>query len=144
MEIIFRKDASVTGRLSIGSGYSITPRTRNGKTHYYAVRTCRYRDGNYSDDRHAQFILTIAKMAVQPNKLLITDIRLTVRELADARCSLVSGSPLSDFSVNMQHEFLHVICNIIGMRLRKVKPNSILDAWEVLRLQPLLENIFSY
>ena len=140
MEIVFYEDdRSIHGVLDRRLGYSIEARTKKGVTGYYSVRKVPYNPDSYADSRHAQFMLLMARMAVNVRNPLVKDIRVTVRELVDAHVSLVCGSPLAYFAHRNQAEVLREYCTVIGMRLRKVKASSVLRAKDVIGLKSLLE-----
>ena len=139
MQIILTKNCeSLTGRLFGSCGYTIKSRTmRDGKRGFFAVRQVPYNCYYYKDDRHATFIRLMAEQAVGTNPS-IEDIRVTVREFVDARVSLVSGSPLVEYDVGVRRNMLAHWCGIITMRLRKVKPNSVLTAKDIVMLKNYL------
>jgi len=139
MEILFYDDgSSITGMLNREHGYAIERKKKGGKVGYYAVRKVPYlRDWN-TDKRHAAFLLTMARMAVNARNRMVKDIRITVRELIDAHVSLVTGFPLARIAYYEQKDIVRTYCNIISMRLKKVKPNSVLNAREINNLKSLL------
>lgn len=138
MEIILTKNCeSLTGRLFGSCGYTIKSRTmRDGKRGFFAVRQVPY-NNFYRDERHATFIRLMAEQAEGTNPF-IEDIRLTVREFVDARVSLVSGLPLVEYDTDVRRNMLTHWCGIITMKLRKVKPTSILNAKDVVKLKQYL------
>jgi hypothetical protein len=139
MEIILSKRCeSITGKyFAEDCGYYIVTRTKNdGTTGYFTTRRVPYTK-RYSDSRHATYIRLMAEQAVGTNPF-IEDIRLTVREFINARGTLVCGRPLHEFDAILRRKITKYWCGIITMRLRKVKPNSILTAKDVVKLKDLL------
>lgn len=109
---------------------------RDGKTGFFAVRQVPY-NNFYEDERHAKFIRLMAEQAVGRNPF-IEDIRLTVREFISARVSLRSGFPLGEYDRDARRNIITSWCGIITMKLRKVKPTSILNAKDVVKLKQYL------
>lgn len=139
MEILFYDDgSSITGMLNREHGYAIERKKKGGKDGYFAVRKVPYLRAWNTDKRHAAFLLTMARMAVNINNHMVKDVRVSVRELIDARISLVTGAPLADFMQGSQRAILRQYCNIIGMRMKKVKPNSVLNAKDIIKLKRML------
>lgn len=140
MEIVFyNDDRGIHGVLDRRLGYSIEARKSKGGTRYFSVRKAGYLIGLNSDTRHAQFILCMARMAINDKNLLVKDIRLTVREFIDAHASLVCGVPLDHFGREARKELLWQYCKTLGLWFRKVKPSSVLDANDVICLRRFLE-----
>ena len=133
MEIILSKAVDeLTGKLTRDDAYFIVKRyDPDGTARFFTDRRAPYNRA-YADDRHAQYILKIAGLVTRQRYVIIDDIRLTVREFVDARISASCGKPLK------AKEMLRLWCNIITMRLRKVKPSSVLNARDVLGLADLL------
>jgi len=139
MEILFDKDgSSITGMLNKKDGYAIQRTKRGSKTRYYSARRVPYSIMRDTDPRHARFLLAVARMAVNTNNLVIKDIRVTVREVIDARVSLVSGVPLSQYCKDVQKRSLQIFTNTISLQLRKVKPSSVLNAKDIIKLHKFL------
>ena len=140
MEIIIDNNRleSVSGKLISGCGYRLAHRNkRDGTTGIFAVRDVPY-NRFYSDCRHSEFIECMANTVKSGSGIGFVDLRLTVREFIDARVSAACGRPLRYFGEDRRKLWLRYWCNIISMRFRKVKPTSILNADDVLKLLPLL------
>lgn len=139
MQILFNEGGTrFTGMLDRKQGYAVERKSTGGKTGYYAVRKVPYSIMSDTDPRHARFLLAMARMAVNTNNLVIKDIRVTVREVIDARVSLVSGVPLSQFGKDVQKRSLQIFANTISLQLRKVKPSSVLNAKDIIKLHKFL------
>ena len=140
MEIIFyNNDRHFTGMLNRQYGYSIQRRMVRGELTFHAERKVGYLRARHSDDRHAQFILMMARLAMGNNTLMLKDIRLTVREFIDAHVSLVTGCPLADFEPLTRKAILTEYVCILRMQLRKLHANSTLNAKDVILLKGFLE-----
>ena len=140
MEIIIDNNRikAVTGKMFKSCGYVLTRRTkRDGTIGLFASRNVPY-NCFYSDCRHAQYIEFMANTVKNSAAIGFVGLQLTVREFIDARVSAVCGWPLSRFSEEQRKLMLKTWCNIITMRYRKVKPNTLLNADDVLRLKDLL------
>ena len=139
MEIIFTDTiAEVSGKLANDDAYQIVKRRMpDGTLTFHSERVAKYNRA-YADDRHARFILRMARLALDTRHAIVTDIRVTVREFVDARVSAVTGKPLDAFDKAFRNEMLRLWCGILKMHLRKVKPSSILNARDIWNLRELL------
>ncbi|MBQ7531957.1 MAG: hypothetical protein IJT12_09675 [Paludibacteraceae bacterium] len=135
MEIILTEiTSSLTGRLSSNHSYTISSKPSvSGGYRFFSRRVSPYVYDDL-DDSHVRFILDLARMAVGGD-LSVKDIRITVRELAEAIAEMHGGRAfwLRDKSVGP-----HTLATFIGLTYRHVKPSTVLNASDVIKLENII------
>ena len=133
---------SITGKLYRNAAYSLQRKIdEKGKIKIFAKRNVKYNPNRWSDQRHLDFILQIAKLATNPTCLPIQDVRVSVRELVDAHTSTVTGQPLDAYPKQTRNEVLNVWCGILTLCAKHSKPTTIFNAQQVLRVEKLLRGV---
>ena len=136
---------SLSGAISRSSGYSLKRKPgafdKQGRPVIVSQRNAKYREGSWSDPRHVEFILSMAKMAVTQHGNPISDIRVSVRELVDAHTSMVTGQPLAVYPKATRDEVLKVWCGVLTLCAKHSKPTTNFNAQQVLRVEKLLRGI---
>lgn len=131
----------LSGRLWSGCGYVVKTRElTNGKHKHFSSRIVPPQLACY-DPLHWKFIRTIATLAVEHDEAYITDIRISVRELAAAAYDAHNYKPAGWTRAAYKPWIKRVALTLRKDLKQDIRPSTRLNAQQTLRVIDFLEAV---